>query len=571
MIALDKPTPKQVVEEYIAGVLDGSVVAGKLVRYAVQRHVNDLKGAKERGYYFDEAVATRACRFFPECLVHSIGEWDGQPFHLSPWQMFVVWCVFGWRETITGFRRFRKLYASVARKNGKTTLIAGMALLLMFADEPFEPAAELYVAATKEDQAKIMHREAVRMVQGSKALAKRATVRKVPASIQWTAKDSFFKPIGGDSNSTDGLNPHAVLEDELHAWGERHRGLKEKLATGGGARRQPLEIMITTAGDDRSQIWREEDDYAAKVVESVISGNDNNDKWFVFIARLDDGDDVWDEANWPKANPNYAISVKPQYIRDAADTAKAKPSETNQFIRYHTNRQVASSQREISPELWATGSRPLTVQAGASCHGGVDLARSDDWAAVSLCFPIYEDGQVVRWEVKSTAWTCRHGLFDISREPIRGYIHDGLLRVCDGNQIDFSEIEREIVKLSKEYDVKTWAFDPNRGKELMQRLQQEHGIQPFEFTQAARFYNEPCVRLLAELKAGNFIHGNDPVLGWQAGNLYFHRDTEGLVKPDKSQRANKIDGMVATLMSFSECLFAEKQDQGDLFITAGRK
>lgn len=560
--------PETDVQEYIDGVLSGEIVAGKLVRLAVQRHVHDLEHAWERGYKFDRDIATRACLFFPLVCRHSIGEWNGQPFHLSPWQMFCIWCLFGWRRIDDGTRRFRRAYLSVARKNGKTTMIAGLALLLMFADEPFEPVAEIYVAATKEKQAQIMHREAARMVAASPSLSNRARITKAPA-ILWPAQDSVFLALGSDSKTQDGMNPHAVLEDELHAWGERHRGLKEKLATGGGARRQPLEVMITTAGDDKSLVWKEEDEYAVRVLESVVTGNIIDDTLFAYVARLDDADDPFEEANWPKANPNYAISVKPEYLRAAANRARHKPSETNQFIRYHCNRQVAASVREISAEDWLKGTQPLTVQLGAYGHGGIDLARSSDWCAISAVFPIEKDtpeGRIVeRYELRSKAWTVRHGEFRIDREPFRSWIGAGLLTAHEGDQIDFAAVEQEILDWSEDYQIATWAFDPAYARLLADRLQNVHGMQVFPFTQRERYYNEPCVQFVKELRAGRIWHGNDPVLEWQAGNLMFARNNQGLVMPDKRNKVNKIDGMVAAIMAFSECLFAEKQTLGGYY------
>lgn len=559
MVSLAKDV-RQRVQGYIDGVLNGSVVTGSLVRLCVERHVQDLEKAGERGYWFDANIATRACCFFPMICRHSIGEWAGQSFVLSPWQEFCTWVLFGWRRhDEENTRRFRRGYFSVARKNGKTTWLAAVANLLMFADEPFEHGADLFCAATKEDQARLMYREAARMVQASPDLSKRCRIYKSPPSIQYEAANSSFRPLGSDSEGTDGLNPHAVLMDELHAWTERHRELKEKLTTGGGARRQPLEFIITTAGSDDSQLWIEEDKYAVSVLESVVTGNIIDDSYFAFVARLDDGDDYFDEKNWPKANPNLGKSVKIGYLRDAATRAKNKPSETNQFIRYHCNRSVAASTREISIDDWQKGAAALQIVDGDECHGGIDLARSNDWAAISLCFPIYDGNKAHRWEIVSKAWTVKDGEFPVKHEPFRTWIEKGLLICCDGDQIDFGEIEAEILRLHEKYRVNSWAFDPAWARELASRLHNNHSLNMFEFGQTHRFYNEPLNRFVKELRDGNIIHGNDPVLGWQAGNVLFHRNTEGLVKPDKSNKMNKIDGMVASFMAFSECLFAEKQ------------
>lgn len=575
------PDPEQRVQEYIDGVLSGDIVAGRLIRLAVQRHVQDLGNCQERGFKFDRDIATRACAFFPAVCHHSLGEWDGHRFELSGWQLFCVWVVFGWRRIDDGSRRFRKAYISVARKNGKTTMIAAVALLLMFFDEPFEPGAQIFCAATKEKQAKIMYDEAVRIVKRSPSLKARCRVRKAPHGIHWEQHDSSFQPIGSDSEGTDGLNPHAVLKDELHEWRERHRALKEKLETGGGARRQPLDVTITTAGTDHSEIWKEENGYSVSCLESVITGIIIDDTRFVFIACIDDEDDPFDESCWPKANPNWEISVKPQSVRDIANEAKHSPTALNKLIRYHCNRQVGSTERALPVDVWMAGAKELTITDGATGHGGMDLGRSNDWAAIAASFPIYGEVQeevdgrvqsvtrVIRHEVISKAWCARDGDFKIDREPFRTWIGKGLLTAHDGDQIDFTEIEDEILRWHSKYQLATWAFDPAFARLMADRLQNVHGLTVFSFTQTERHYNEPCVRFHDDMKAGKIWHANEPVLSWQATNLKYARNHKGLVMPDKSGREFKIDGMVACIMAFSECMFSEHRElcSGSLFLT----
>ena len=572
MIAFTQP--EEVVQQYIKDVLSGDIVVGQLVKLAVQRHVHDLEHAWERGYKFDPDIATRACAFFPVVCRHSIGEWDGQRFELSPWQMFCVWCIFGWRRIDDGTRRFRKAYLSVARKNGKTTMIAALALLLMFRDEPFEPGAQIYCAATKEKQARIMYDEAVRIVGRSPDLKKRSRVRKAPHGIHWEEHDSKFEPIGSDSESTDGLNPHGVLKDELHEWRERHRGLKEKLETGSGARRQPLDVTITTAGTDHSEIWKEENEYAIQCLESVVTGNVIDDYCFAFIACIDQQDDPFDEMCWPKANPNWDISVKPESIRAIANEAKHKPTAHNKLVRYHCNRQVGSTERALPLDVWMAGAGAVTVADGAYGHGGMDLGRSNDWASIAASFPIEEevDGvrRVVRHELISKAWTVKDGAFRVDREPFRTWISQGRLTAHEGDQVDFSAVEEEIVRWHEKYQIATWAFDPAYARLMADRLQNFHGMKVFSFTQTEKYYNEPCVRFHDDMKAGCLLHGNEPVLTWQAANLKFTRNNRGLVMPDKSNREFKIDGLVASIMAFSECMFAEKSQSitGPLFYTS---
>ena len=357
----------------------------------------------------------------------------------------------------------------------------------------------------------------------------------------------------------------------MHAWREHHRDFKEKLGSAFGARRQPLELMITTAGDSSSQLWIEEHEYAVKVLESVVTGNVIDDTYFAYLACLDDDDDWQDEAVWAKANPNLGVSVKLDYLQNEANKAHHKPSYTNQFIRYHCNRKTEASERSISVAAWMESAKPLTIHPGAYGHGGLDVGRSNDWCGVAMCFPVGkhkdDDTQPDHWELVAKAWTCRDGEFDVSHEPFRTWIKQGLLECSNGSTIDLNEVEDWIVAQSKLYDIRSWAFDPAFARDLAQRLQDNHGLTIFEYTQSPRYYNEPFRGMITNLAEGRIWHGNDPVLSWQASNVETHRNHKDEWMPNKGQKVLKVDSMVAAIMAFSECLFAAKQPRGSLIIT----
>jgi phage terminase large subunit-like protein len=429
----------------------------------------------------------------------------------------------------------------------------------MYCDDPPEAGAQIYCVATKEEQAMLLWRQAERMVRTSPDLRAVTTFRHKRLILE--EMDSFFKPLGSDSDSTDGLNPHVVVKDELHAWQERHRGLHEKLSTGSGSREQPLEIIITTAGDDKSTIWQEEDDYAVRVVESVISGDIVDDRLFAFIARIDEEDDPFDEGVWEKANPNLGVSMDLDYLRIQANEARQKPTAFNSFVRYHCNRKVTSSERAIKPEQWtaAKGDRPDPTEFDrVYCHAGFDLGRSDDFSAVSLCEAFHRGDEEPIYFVRSRSFTCQMSPM-AEAEPVRRWIRDGLIECHDGNAVGFRDVEQFLLEWAREYSPSTWAFDKTFAKHMAENLQDEHGQQIFEFTQANCYYNEPIREFLKALAAGRVIHDGDEVLGWQARNLTISRNPRDQWMPDKSNGKQKIDAMVALLMAFSECLFAEKQ------------
>src|SRR5512139_1249755 len=290
-------------EQYIDDVVAGRVVACHWVQAACQRHVDDLKHGAERGLHFDREAAEHVLKFFT-ILKHSKGEWAGRPLVLEPWQQFLIWTLFGWKRA-DGTRRFRTAYIEVARKNGKSTIGAGVGLYLLAADG--EPGAEIYSAATKRDQARITHLEAVRMVKASPMLRKRIRTFRDNLNIEGTA--SKFEPLGADADTLDGLNIHGAIIDEIHA--HKTREVWDKLDTGTGARRQPLMFGITTAGYDRQSLCWTLNEYSKKVLDGVIE----DDTFFALIYTLDDGDDWQDETTWIKANPNLKVSKKNDDLR----------------------------------------------------------------------------------------------------------------------------------------------------------------------------------------------------------------------------------------------------------------
>jgi phage terminase large subunit-like protein len=474
-----------------------------------------------------------------------------------------------------------------------------------------------------------VHREAQRMVAKSPALRKRLTTFR--ACINYPRLDSFFQPLGSDSDSTDGLNTHAVIGDELHAWRERHRGLFEKLTTAGGSRQQPLVLFITTAGDDKSDIWWEEREYATRTVESAITGEIVSDTLFAFVAAIDstdrachgcakcapggvkprrgrrskiwtqeraiavlgdrcDGsgtikaDDAFDEAVWPKANPNLGVSVTIDYLREAAIEAKQKPSSRNAFMRYHANVRVSSTEKAIDVALWSRCSTPLQSSPPAVSYGAWDLGRSDDFAAVALLTPIEPasastdtsrqsteidteehddtaggrlaaDDGVTHYDVRFWAWTCEARDQRLCTDQFQRWIDTGLLTVHQGDQVDFDAIQEQIVAINQQWQVRSWAFDPTFSAQMAQQLKSRDGLEIFPYTQAARFYNEPTRRFLRLLKQGRIHHAGNPLAAWMAGNLAIVRNRHDEWMPDKISSLGKIDGIVAAIMALSEALY----------------
>lgn len=582
-------------QRYIDAVVDGSLTTGRLQRLAVERHLHDLDHADVRGFYFDEKKAEAALALFPLALRHTKGEWSGKPFVLSDNQAFIVWCIFGWRRA-DGTRRFRHAYITCGRKWGKSEFAAGVALICLAFDDPLEPGAEVYCAATKEDQAKIVHAVAQQMVRTSPVLRELLNVlaRSITTKQDSLQPNSFFKPLGSDSKTSDGFNLHVGILGEIHEWQERHRGLFEKLTTAHGSRRQSLIVTITTAGDDRSAIWNEMDDLCVSTLERFEEDAPPGDNRFVFIARMDEAthckcggmqecdtcdgsgevpaDDPFDPVNWAKSNPNYPITPKHDFLVEQAADAKENPAYHHSFLRYHCNMKVTSLNRAIMPSVWNAAAGELSDwrKADVVC-GGWDMGGLDDLAALGYAARFEtgessDDGEpVYRFEVDARAYINTENERDITREPWSAWVSSGLLEV-HSNEI--MEMKEQVKRDFREDGITDWAYDEANSRDFAQSLTAT-GIQPGKFLQQASHWTMPMTRFLTDLKRGRVRHDGNPLLAWAASNLIVENVSRGstvLIRPDKRASPDKIDPIVAVVMAYARAISAPARAKGSLIV-----
>src|SRR5437867_3597248 len=309
--------------------------------------------ARKGGFWFDEEAAERACSFFEDMLVHVKGEWAGQPFVLEPWQRDIVRNLFGWKRP-DGTRRYRIAYIEGPRKNGKSTLVAGIGLYLLTADG--EKGGEVYSAASDREQAAVVFSTAKSVVQASPELAARCETYH--RSIVVPRTGSSYKVLSADVPTKHGLNPSGILFDELHA--QPNRELWETLVTGGAARRQPLVVAITTAGYDRQSICYELHDHAVKVRDGVI----RDDAFLPVIYAAGEKEDWASPKAWKRANPSLGICVKTDFLREECERANENPRKAMSLrrIRSPTRSSATSgSRRTTSCSASAGTASPTTT------------------------------------------------------------------------------------------------------------------------------------------------------------------------------------------------------------------
>ena len=533
-------------QEYIDDVLSGRQVVCKWARLAVERHVRDLETGPERGLEFNETKAKTAIAFF-SLLKHSKGEWAGTLIRLEPWQQFVLWVLFGWLSA-DGTRRFRTAYQEIARKNGKSTIAAGIGLYLMVADG--EPGAEIYTAATKRDQARITHSEATRMVKSSPPLRKEIRAFKDNLHIVGTA--SKYEPLGADSDTMDGLNVHGAIIDELHA--HKTRMVWDVLETATGSRRQPLMFAITTAGYDRQSICFEQHEYTEKILEGALQ----DDAFFGIIFTLDEGDDWQDESVWVKANPNLGVSKKMDDMRRLARQAREIPSKQFAFMRLHLNIWTQSETKWVPFEHWKQCSNAVDGAGlrGRICYGGLDLSSNIDISALVLIFPPQSDED--DYQVLCRFWIPEENMIERwkkDRVSYPAWVRQGYITATPGNVIDYDFIMAQVDEDMQAYDLQEIAFDRWGATSIATNLQ-DLGGEDFmiQFGQGFVSMSPPMKELEKLILSHKLAHGNNPVLNWMADNLVARMDPAGNIKPDKEKSREKIDGMVALIMALDRAM-----------------
>ena len=535
---------------YVEDVLAGRRRECRWARLACERHVRDLETGHERGLWFDERAARTVVAFFG-LLRHSKGEWAGQPVTLEPWQQFHLWNLFGWKRA-DGTRRFRVSYLEVGRKNGKSTMGAGVGLYLQAADG--EPGAEIYTAATKRDQARIVHQEAVRMVKQSPALTRELRVFK--DNIHSERTFSKFEPLGRDSGTLDGLNVHGAIVDELHA--HPNGDMWDVLQTATGSRRQPLLYAVTTAGSDRQSLCWQFHDYTEKVLGGVLV----DDSWHGLIYTLErdaEGllEDWEDEGAWQRANPNLGVSKKLDDLRDKARVAKGMPARLNGFLQKELNVWTQASTRWIDPDAWrACNLAPIDeeIKAGGVCFGGLDLSSTLDVTALVWVFPLVSG----RFDVVARMWVPEENVAERvkrDRAPYDVWIRDGWLRTTPGNVVDYEYIMAQASEDLRRFKVREIAFDPWNATAVSNRLTDE-GAPMVEFRQGFVSMNPAMKTLEVAVQTARLNHGGNPALAWMADNLVATSDPAGNLKPDKGKSTEKIDGMVALLLALQRATLA---------------
>lgn len=498
-------------------------------------------------YYYDAGLAESAVQFFPRYLCLTEGEWAGRPFHLSKHQADHVRQIFGWRRKSDGLRRYRRVRWWEPRKNGKTELAAGIGHMLLMGDG--EPGAQIFSCATDKSQAKISFERASKMVSFSPELAQH--IEPNQTGLFCPSLMGSWRPLSGIPKGKHGLNPHCIIGDEAHEW--RDSRLHTFLVQGMGARRQPLDFIISTAGERVGFGW-ELWNTSVNIRDGIIEDPET----YVVIYCADQDDDWTDPAIWAKANPNLGTSLKLSYLEDQCRQAMESPRLENDFKRYHLNLWVEQAVRWLpmdhwrqcsdyskADEAWRTLGNSLK---GRTCYAGLDLASTSDITALVLWFPPLGNERPVilcRFFVPEEAITVRSRR---DRVPYDLWKRSGALIATPGNVTDYDFVKEQIFRDAADFRIEKLGFDPWNATQLSIQLKGE-GLPVEEYRQGFGSLNAPSKELERLVMSHAIEHGHHPVLEWMASNVAITSDAAGNIKAAKDKSTEKIDGIAACVVA----------------------
>ena len=533
--------------EYWNKIQSGEIQACRRLKQQYKKIVDELENPRDP-WVFDLEKANRPIEFIERFCRHSKGKWLGQPVRLELWQKALLQAVFGFVHKETRFRRCREFALLVGRKNGKSTLLAGIGLYMLVGDG--EGGSEVYCVATKRDQARIVFTEAVNMVTQSPSLRKHLKKRKT--DLYFPVAFGKFEPLASESNSLDGLNSHCVIIDELHAI--KDRNLYDVMRQSMAARTQPLLAMITTAGFVRECIYDDIYDYACRVLDSVV----DDERFLAFLYELDDRSEWTDFRAWEKANPGLG-AIK-SYDELAANVERAKYDQN--FLPTVLTKDF--NVRETLAGAWLTfeeanneATFDMEELRDTYAIGGVDLSATTDLTAACVLV-MKPDGQMYALVQGFMPGDTIEQRSKEDKVPYDRWVERGLITPCPGNRVDYRYVTDWFAQLREQYGVSTFwvGYDswnsPAWVEDMETRLGYTRKENLLPVIMGAKTLSAPMKLLKADLAAKRINYNRNPLLLWALTNLAVEVDKNENIRPVKGQnKRQRIDPAVALIIAYT--------------------
>ena len=503
---------------------------------------------------------------FVENLPQIKGEWARrrEAIKLELWQIFILAVLFGWKRQADNARRFRIGYIECARKNGKSTLLAAIALYLLTADG--EIGAEVYSLATTRDQASIVFGTAKQMALKEPELREAFGLQVNAHNLSVEETNSRLQALSADGNVLDGLNIHGAIVDELHAHPTRE--VWDVVETATGSRVQPLILTITTAGTNRAGICYEQRSYVSRILNSTLHAHNGlgyrvegdaieDDSYFGIIYTIDDDDDWTSETAWRKANPNYGVSVKVDDMQRLARKAMQLASAQPNFLTKRLDVWVNADAAWMDMRAWERAADQKMSMEQLAKDGwlfivGLDLANKRD--ITSLVGMFRKDRE---YRMFSRHYLPEDAIDESRHAQLRGWEGAGYLIECPGAEMDYSTVEADLKEWVSAYGAREVVFDPGFGWDFCKRMATD-GLPMVELRPTVMNYSEPMKEIDAAVIGGRFRHDGNPVMSWMISNVVAHHDNKGNIYPRKERDESKIDGPVAAMAAVNRHMTAEE-------------
>lgn len=554
--------------QYAQDVIDGKIPAGRLAILACQRHLNDLKrqNTEEFPYYWNVSQSNRIIKF-AETLVLAEGE-DPQPMKLYPFQCFIFGSWNGWLKTGTPYRRFRTSYMQVARQNGKS--VGNAVPSMYYSNFAGYQYPQIYAVATKEQQARIVLAECKKFINADRELSgtktKRGlfTIKDYKSEIECNLTHGTIKALGRDTDSIDGFRPFFGSVDEYHK--HKTNQMYKLLSDGTKKLKQSLISVITTAGFDVNTPCKELYEYCA----DILKGRNVDETQFVYIAQLDPDDDVYDEANWPKANPLWTEETLENLRNDAVKAKAMQGHELRDFLVKDLNQWVQMADEDyIDAERWkmCASDRTLVDMQGKECIVGLDLSSGGDLTSLALEFRLEtKDGP--KYFIHTHSFIPKRRLnehIQTDKAPYDVWLKQGLLTVTEtlgGVKTDYQYIIAKLRELQENYNLrfKAIAYDPYNADTFLADLD-TFGCDCIEIKQSARSLSPATEDFKIEVDGGNILYDeSNGLLTWSALNAKLTFNSFGEQKIDKNRREKRIDPIDAIIDAHKIMLLNNETD-----------
>lgn len=526
------------VVDYANDIVNKKILACEKHIFSCKRFLEDFNNPN---YYFDK-VELLKFYLWSRQFKHRAGVLKNEIIELIDFQLFVIANLFCWKRKDNGYRRYRKAYIQLARKNAKSQLLSLIASYECFLSDE---QSEVYLAGWDKEQSSIVYREIESQLRNSQRL--QGKYKCSYGKITNLKDGGFIKPLSREARNTgDGTNPSIGIIDEYHA--HKTSEIYDVILSGMVARQQPLMNIITTAGFDLTRPCYKEYEYVSKILDPNI--DIENEEYFAIICELDKDDNIKDENVWIKANPVVATYEEGlNYLRGELKSALDAPEKLRNFLTKNMNKWV--DMREggyMDMAKWKKAYKGFNFKdfKSKSCIVGIDLATKLD--LTSIGFEFVQDG---KYYVLSHSFMPRDTFEKRVREarlPFKLWEEEGWITVTEGMVVDYNYIKKYIQDIEEKYEITITdiCYDPWNASQFANDMS-ELGYSMIEIRQGIRTLGEPCKSFREEAYSGNLFHNNNPVLNWACSNAITKQDANANFMLDKSQSSDKIDPLASLI------------------------